>query len=147
MRLPRRRPKPQAPELSPISRRSRCLPNSGEFTLDMFHSLALDHGALVNEVADWLQQLKMRLRSITSLNMPQLAVEAFVANIERLGVRLSATRLADGRMRLNRWRTPDAVINAQQIGAYGHSPMREALFGGCTHSFIQRADRPVLLTH
>jgi hypothetical protein len=81
----------------------------------MFHSLALDHGALVNEVADWLQQLKMRLRSITSLNMPQLGVEAFVANIERLGVRLSATRLADGRMRLNRWRTPDAVINAQQI--------------------------------
>ena len=31
--------------------------------------------------------------------MPQLGVEAFVANIERLGVRLSATRLADGTLR------------------------------------------------
>ena len=33
------------------------------------------------------------------------------------------------------------------LGAYGHSPMREALFGGCTLSFIQHADRPVLLMH
>ena len=33
------------------------------------------------------------------------------------------------------------------LGAYGHSPMREALFGGCTLSFIQHADRPVLFMH
>jgi nucleotide-binding universal stress UspA family protein len=33
------------------------------------------------------------------------------------------------------------------LGAYGHSPMREALFGGCTQSFIHHADRPVLLMH
>ena len=33
------------------------------------------------------------------------------------------------------------------LGAYGHSPMREALFGGCTQSFIRHADRPVLLMH
>jgi nucleotide-binding universal stress UspA family protein len=33
------------------------------------------------------------------------------------------------------------------LGAYGHSPMREALFGGCTQSFIHQADRPVLLMH
>jgi nucleotide-binding universal stress UspA family protein len=33
------------------------------------------------------------------------------------------------------------------LGAYGHSPIREALFGGCTQSFIHHADRPVLLMH
>jgi nucleotide-binding universal stress UspA family protein len=33
------------------------------------------------------------------------------------------------------------------LGAYGHSRMREALFGGCTQSFIRYADRPVLLMH
>jgi nucleotide-binding universal stress UspA family protein len=33
------------------------------------------------------------------------------------------------------------------LGAYGHSPMREALFGGCTQTFIHHADRPVLLMH
>ena len=57
----------------------------------------------------------MRLRSITSPNMPQLSIEALVTEIERLGLRLSATHLADGKVRLNRWRTPDGVINAQQI--------------------------------
>ncbi len=33
------------------------------------------------------------------------------------------------------------------LGAYGHSRMRELLFGGCTKSFIEYADRPVLLMH
>ncbi len=33
------------------------------------------------------------------------------------------------------------------LGAYGHSRMRELLFGGCTRSFIEHADRPVLLMH
>jgi nucleotide-binding universal stress UspA family protein len=33
------------------------------------------------------------------------------------------------------------------LGAYGHSPIREAIFGGCTQSFIRDADRPVLLMH
>jgi nucleotide-binding universal stress UspA family protein len=33
------------------------------------------------------------------------------------------------------------------LGAYGHSRMREALFGGSTQSFIRYADRPVLLMH
>jgi nucleotide-binding universal stress UspA family protein len=33
------------------------------------------------------------------------------------------------------------------LGAYGHSRMREALFGGCTQSFIHNAERPVLLMH
>jgi nucleotide-binding universal stress UspA family protein len=32
-------------------------------------------------------------------------------------------------------------------GAYGHSRLREAVFGGCTQSFIRHSDRPVLLMH
>jgi hypothetical protein len=47
--------------------------------------------------------------------MPQLSIEAFVSDVERLGLRLNATRLADGKIRLNRWRMPDAVTNTQQI--------------------------------
>jgi len=46
----------------------------------------------------------MRLRSIASLNMPQLSVEVFVDEMERLGLRLGVTRLADGKVRLNRKR-------------------------------------------
>ena len=57
----------------------------------------------------------MRLRSIASLNMPQLSVEVFVDEMERLGLRLGVTRLADGKVRLNRWQTPDGVVNAQRI--------------------------------
>jgi nucleotide-binding universal stress UspA family protein len=33
------------------------------------------------------------------------------------------------------------------LGAYGHSRMRELLFGSCTQSVISNADRPVLLMH
>jgi nucleotide-binding universal stress UspA family protein len=32
-------------------------------------------------------------------------------------------------------------------GAYGHSRLREAVFGGCTQSFIRHSDRHVLLMH
>ncbi len=44
-----------------------------------------------------------------------------------------------------------AARNAQAdlivSGAYGHSRMREVVFGGCTQSLIRHADRPVLLIH
>jgi nucleotide-binding universal stress UspA family protein len=33
------------------------------------------------------------------------------------------------------------------MGAYGHSPMRELIFGGCTQSVIRHAEVPVLLVH
>jgi nucleotide-binding universal stress UspA family protein len=33
------------------------------------------------------------------------------------------------------------------MGAFGHSPVREILFGGCTQAVIQNGDRPVLLLH
>ena len=33
------------------------------------------------------------------------------------------------------------------MGAYGHGPVRERIFGGCTQHFIDHAERPVLLMH
>jgi len=33
------------------------------------------------------------------------------------------------------------------MGAYGHSRMREVIFGGCTQAVIGHAERPVLLLH
>jgi nucleotide-binding universal stress UspA family protein len=33
------------------------------------------------------------------------------------------------------------------MGAYGHSPMRELIFGGATQAAIQHADIPILLLH
>ena len=47
--------------------------------------------------------------------MPQLKVEVFVSDVERLGLILNVTPLADGKARLNRWRMPDAILNAQKI--------------------------------
>ena len=47
--------------------------------------------------------------------MPQLSVEVFVDEMERLGLRLGVTRLADGKVRLNRWQASDGVVNAQRI--------------------------------
>jgi nucleotide-binding universal stress UspA family protein len=33
------------------------------------------------------------------------------------------------------------------MGAYGHSRVRELIFGGCTRAVLASADRPVLLFH
>jgi hypothetical protein len=42
-------------------------------------------------------------------------VAAFVANLEHLGVKLTAVPLADGKLRISRWRTVHAVEHADQI--------------------------------
>jgi hypothetical protein len=47
--------------------------------------------------------------------MPEFDVEAFVANLERMGVKLTAVPLADGKTRINRWRMLHAVDHAKQI--------------------------------
>jgi hypothetical protein len=49
--------------------------------------------------------------------MSDFDAQGFVAPVERLGLLLTAVRLADGNVRLNRWRMPDAVIHAQRIEA------------------------------
>lgn len=47
--------------------------------------------------------------------MPEFDVEAFVAQLERLGVKLTAVTLADGKLRVNRWRMMQAAEHAEQI--------------------------------
>ena len=40
--------------------------------------------------------------------MPEFDVEAFVAGLERMGVKLTCVPLADGKVRINRWRMLNA---------------------------------------
>ena len=47
--------------------------------------------------------------------MPEFDVEAFVSKLERLGVKLTSVPLADGKVRINRWRMLNAGNNNQQI--------------------------------
>jgi nucleotide-binding universal stress UspA family protein len=41
----------------------------------------------------------------------------------------------------------DCGADLMVMGAYGHSHMREVMFGGCTQAMIGHAERPVLLLH
>src|SRR5215470_692008 len=47
--------------------------------------------------------------------MPDFDVEAFVTKLDRLGVKLTAVPLADGKLRVSRWRMLNATEHAQQI--------------------------------
>jgi hypothetical protein len=47
--------------------------------------------------------------------MSEFDIDAFITELERLGVKLSTIRLADGTYRVNRWRTLDASAHAAQI--------------------------------
>ena len=47
--------------------------------------------------------------------MAEFDVEEFVAKMDRLGLKLTAVPLADGKYRVNRWRMSEAVENAEQI--------------------------------
>ena len=47
--------------------------------------------------------------------MLEFDVEGFVAKMDRMGLKLTAVPLADGRFRLNRWRTMQAFEHTQQI--------------------------------
>ena len=47
--------------------------------------------------------------------MSEFDMDAFITELERLGVKLTTTRLADGTYRVNRWRTPEAIAHAQEI--------------------------------
>jgi len=41
----------------------------------------------------------------------------------------------------------DCDADLMVMGAYGHSRMREMIFGSCTDALIRQADRPILLMH
>jgi hypothetical protein len=47
--------------------------------------------------------------------MREFDVEAFVTKLDRMGVRLTAVPLADGKLRINRWRMMQATEHTQQI--------------------------------
>ena len=47
--------------------------------------------------------------------MVEFDVAAFVAKLERMGVRLTSVPLADGKLRINRWRMLHAAENTKQI--------------------------------
>jgi hypothetical protein len=47
--------------------------------------------------------------------MPDFDVEAFVTELDRMGVKLTAIPLADGKLRVNRWWMLNATEYAQQI--------------------------------
>jgi hypothetical protein len=47
--------------------------------------------------------------------MPDFDVEAFVAKLDRMGLKLTSVPLADGKLRINRWRMLNAGEHTQQI--------------------------------
>jgi hypothetical protein len=47
--------------------------------------------------------------------MPDFDVETFVTKLDFMGMKLTAVPLADGKLRINRWRTLHASEHAQQI--------------------------------
>jgi hypothetical protein len=48
-------------------------------------------------------------------SMSEFDIDAFITELERLGVKLTTIRLPDGTYRVNRWRMPDAIMHAEQI--------------------------------
>jgi hypothetical protein len=49
------------------------------------------------------------------MEMQEFDVEAFVAKLDGMGVKLTAVPLADGKFRVNRWRMMNAVEHTKQI--------------------------------
>ena len=47
--------------------------------------------------------------------MREFDVEAFATRLDRMGMKLTAVPLADGKLRISRWRMAGAVEHAQQI--------------------------------
>jgi hypothetical protein len=47
--------------------------------------------------------------------MAEFDIEGFIADLERMGMKLTAVPLADGKFRLNQWWLPHASDHVQQI--------------------------------
>jgi nucleotide-binding universal stress UspA family protein len=62
---------------------------------------------------------------------------------EGLVVKANGRPVQDALSDVAREQAADLIV----MGAYGHSRLRETLFGGCTQSFLRDADRPILLMH
>ena len=57
--------------------------------------------------------------------MLEFDAEAFVARLERMGLKLTCVPLADGKVRINRWRMLHAVDHAKQIDTLWASQIGE----------------------
>lgn len=81
---------------------------------------------------------------------PVPSVQKLGENLNRHGCRVETRQLAnDGRSAADRIRSFSAEIDADMIvmGAYGHSRLREFIFGGVTSSILDDCAIPVLLFH
>jgi hypothetical protein len=47
--------------------------------------------------------------------MSEFDIDAFITELERPGMKLTAIQLPDGTYRVNRWRMPDATTHTQEI--------------------------------
>lgn len=79
------------------------------------------------------------------MGMSEFDVEAFVAEMEGFGLKMTAVTLPDGRYRVNRWRTMDAVAHGLQIknlwsARIGSDPARVEKLA--THLLVTTAARP-----
>jgi hypothetical protein len=57
--------------------------------------------------------------------MPDFDMETFIAELDRLGMKLTALKLADGTFKVYRWRMDGATENAKQIEALWNSQVGE----------------------
>jgi nucleotide-binding universal stress UspA family protein len=106
---------------------------------------ALEDAMPILEKAEQVTVLTVDLRSGDALSVDRL-----VGLLERHGVNVST----EGARSSGRSIGETLLANAQRLGCdllvmggYGHSPIREHLFGGATYYVIEHMDVPVLLSH
>ena len=91
-----------------------------------------------------------RLLGVVAVHRRAVSVDHLVALLERHSV----TVAAQGARSLSRPIGEVLLAKARELrcdllvmGGYGHSPLREHLFGGPTHFVLEHMDLPVLLSH
>lgn len=90
--------------------------------------------------------------SVTGPNSPHSLVqggERLAARLERAGLSASFKRLPSDEDPANALLSyvADCGADALVAGGYGHSRLRESLFGGATRSFLTSATLPIFLAH
>ena len=106
----------------------------------------------LHDAMPFLQQA----RSVTVLSLERLTSDqdlpdtGVAAHLARHGIAVTAARSSTDGLEIS-----DALLDcAADIGAgmlvagsYGHSPLREAVFGGVTRELLQHMTLPVLFSH
>src|ERR1700722_10462392 len=101
----------------PLIRRSRYRfgKSLGPFSPSFYPNTARCWITLVELLARRLDNARLALFLKLETEMADFDVEGFVAEMDRLGVKLTAVPLADGKYLMNRWRMSGAFENAKQI--------------------------------